>query len=167
MVHPLLLQMKMGKLILKILINITSSLAFKLQKLGIGVNDLVAVMLPRKREFLISVIGVMKACGAYVPVDPEYPQERINYIIEDSKAKVLITTRHLYNKNICHDNIIFYEDLIFNNEKVYNKPSPEDLAYVIYTSGSTGNPKGVMIPHKGLMSLCAAEKELYNMLMMV
>ena len=143
--------------------NASSSLAFKLQKLGVGANDLVAVMLPRKREFLISVIGVMKAGGAYVPVDPGYPQERINYIIEDSHAKVLITTKSLYNENISHDNILFYEDLIFNNERVDTKPHPEDLAYVIYTSGSTGNPKGVMIPHKGLMSLCAAEKELYNM----
>lgn len=143
--------------------RITSSLAVKLQSLGVGVDNFAAVMLPRKREFLISVIGIIKAGGAYVPIDPEYPQDRINYILNDSNARILITTRGLYDKNISGDNVIFFEDLIFNNEKVKTKPKPEDLAYLIYTSGSTGKPKGVMIQHKALMSLCAGEKKTYDL----
>ena len=131
-------------------------LTIKLQKLirkaGIGNLDLdgkfVAIKMPRVKGFLAAVLGVMKAGAAYVPVDPEYPQERIQYIIQNSEAKQVLTPelmRQLVERAA--------------SEPV-NRTSPEGLAYMIYTSGSTGKPKGTMLPHKALRAFLAWTRQL-------
>ncbi|MCT2410078.1 amino acid adenylation domain-containing protein [Chryseobacterium antibioticum] len=112
---------------------------------SIGREDLVGVQLERSEDLIVTILGILKSGGAYVPIDPSYPSDRIAYMIEDSGCKV---------------NIDSEEYLLFNLDKAnYSitspkaNPIPIDLAYVIYTSGSTGHPKGVMVEHEGLMNL--------------
>lgn len=106
---------------------------------GVQENSFVAIRMGREKEFLAAAIGVHKAGAAYVPIDPEYPQERIDYMLEDSGAKVLLTREDVL------------EAVSENPDPIHiNRAVPEHLAYMIYTSGSTGLPKGVMIPHRAL-----------------
>jgi amino acid adenylation domain-containing protein len=112
---------------------------------------------------LIAVLAILKAGGAYVPMDPTYPQERIKYILKDTKAKVVLTTdKHLVRVKgaktkktsvICLDDAGFQE--IVRKCSTVNPVSqtmPFHLCYVIYTSGTTGNPKGVMLEHRGVVN---------------
>ena len=106
---------------------------------GVQENSFVAIRMGREKEFLAAAIGVHKAGAAYVPIDPEYPQERIDYMLEDSGAKVLLTREDVL------------EAVSENPDPIHiNRAVPEHQAYMIYTSGSTGLPKGVMIPHRAL-----------------
>ncbi|MGL4569296.1 MAG: amino acid adenylation domain-containing protein, partial [Fusobacteriaceae bacterium] len=106
---------------------------------------------------IIGILGIMKAGGAYVPISPEYPKERINFIIKDINAQLLIT-EHKYKSLFTEINTIevdkITKSVLVKESKLYKKTalSPSHLAYVIYTSGTTGNPKGVMIEHKGLLN---------------
>ena len=118
-------------------------------------NDIIGIMLPRSLDLLISIIGVLKSGACYIPIDPTYPQKRIDYMLENSNAKLLITTNELYN-NINFENKICITDKeieIQNVKNIENINNPEDLSYIIYTSGSTGLPKGVMLKHKSLTNL--------------
>ena len=145
--------------------NYTDSFAVKLQAEGVANEDFVAVMLPRAKEFALAIISVMKASAAYVPVDYSYPPDRIQYMIKDSGAKVLITTKDIYYKlNIeTQAKLLFIEDFVIDNLKPTSLPKINNLAYMIYTSGSTGNPKGVMIEHKSATAMCVWAKEMYNL----
>jgi len=124
------------------------------KKLDIQPDDLVAVMLDRSEWMVISILGVLKSGGAYVPIDPEHPQERIDYILEDSNAKMIINQVEL--------------DSFLDNQSNYNKTNPElitksnNLAYVIYTSGSTGKPKGCMLEHSGVVNRIDWQWHKYN-----
>ncbi len=107
-------------------------------------DDLVGIKLERSEYIIIAILGILKSGGAYVPIDPEYPQDRIDYILSDTNCKALIDSRGLEDfKSKCHN---------FSKVDLDSKPLPNDLAYVIYTSGSTGKPKGVMIEHKSQVS---------------
>ncbi|MCV9927840.1 amino acid adenylation domain-containing protein [Flavobacterium sp. LS1R49] len=108
-------------------------------------DDFVGIKLGRSEKLIISILGILKSGGAYVPIDANYPQERIKYIEEDTHCKIIIDES---------------EWNIFKSSKVENKKgnlplvnSPKDLAYVIYTSGTTGNPKGVMVEHRSVVRL--------------
>ncbi|MBO0377129.1 AMP-binding protein, partial [Staphylococcus warneri] len=124
-----------------------NQLAHYLRDLGIRPNDLVGIISERRLEMIIGIFGILKAGGAYVPIDPNHPNDRINYILEDSQPKALLTDRILNNEIIYSDKIINLtdEDTLKqwsnDNLKLVNKL--EDLIYVIYTSGTTGKPKGV------------------------
>ena len=132
-------------------------LATALKKAGISTDTFVAIMLPRRKEFLIAVFAVFKAGGAYIPLDSEYPKERLAYILNDSDAQLLITTSNLL-KDCQTEQYYPREKLLLMDDFDFNKPSghpvnnaqPSGLAYMIYTSGTTGMPKGVMIEHKSL-----------------
>lgn len=130
-------------------------LARELVQLGVAKNTFVGIMLPRRKEFMLSVIAAMKAGGDYVPLDNEYPQERIEYMLQDSGAAVLITTKDIYeSKGLQANNVILIDEFDFDTKRNQDiqlpAPERENLAYMIYTSGSTGKPKGVMIRHKSL-----------------
>ncbi|WP_338124974.1 non-ribosomal peptide synthetase [Fischerella thermalis] len=133
-----------------------NQLAHHLRNLGVGPEVLVGVCMDRSLEMIVALLGVLKAGGAYVPLDPAYPPERLAFILEDTKTPVMLTQAKLLGnlpaseaQVICLDSE--WELIAENNpDNLENWTTPENLIYVIYTSGSTGQPKGVMIPHRGI-----------------
>ncbi|MDF5726917.1 MAG: amino acid adenylation domain-containing protein, partial [Rhizonema sp. PD38] len=127
-------------------------------------DTLIGICVERSLEMIIGVLGILKAGGAYVPIDPNYPPERIQFMLKDSGTAVLLTQSYLTEqlpltelenppKLICLDQETFTEELTDNPSP---QSTPLDLAYAIYTSGSTGRPKGVMISHRGLVNMTLA-----------
>jgi tyrocidine synthetase-3 len=110
----------------------------------IKADDIVALQLPRSEWMIIAMLAVLKSGAAYLPIDPDYPAERIAYMLEDSNCKMLLDEAAL--KKFLQE----AERYTTNNLRITTKPS--DLAYVIYTSGSTGKPKGVMVEHKNVVT---------------
>ncbi len=107
-------------------------------------DDLVGIMLERSEWMIVVIIGILKSGGAYVPIAPDYPQERINYLVDDSGCKVLI------NEDILKTFIQSQAEYSQQNQSIGLQP--HNLAYCIYTSGSTGNPKGCLLQHSGLVN---------------
>jgi amino acid adenylation domain-containing protein len=136
-----------------------NQLASHLRTLGVGPETLVGISVERSVEMLVAVLGVLKAGGAYVPLDPSHPPERLAMVLEDAKAKVLLTQEHLLARLPAHQAQVVCLDL--QQETIAQAPAanlnlelkPENLAYVMYTSGSTGRPKGVQIPHAAVVNL--------------
>ncbi len=130
-----------------------NSLASYLRSKKIGRNDIVGIMVNRSLEMIISILAVLKSGACYIPIDPEYPQDRIEYMLNNSNAKLLLTFKRLKNK-VTFDNKLFVEldNELYNSNKdnLININEPDDLAYIIYTSGSTGKPKGVMLKHSNI-----------------
>ena len=141
----------------------TDLLAQVLMAKGGGPDTIVALMVERSFEMVMGIIGILKAGGAYLPIDPVYPEERINYMLADSGVKMLVTAGNLEGEKVRRwegEKVLLEE--IFRSPKnsshlltfLPSYPlSPGNLAYVIYTSGSTGNPKGVMLQHGNLVNL--------------
>lgn len=126
---------------------------------NVAIEDLVMICLDRQLEMMIGLLGILKAGAAYVPIDPTYPEARINLLLEDTQSKIVLTTKkyapHFSNqKNI--EIILLEEDWAVISDCAENNLNlpilPENLMYVIYTSGSTGQPKGVMNQHDGLVN---------------
>lgn len=131
-----------------------NGLAEILRSKGVGTDKIVAIMAERSLEMIVAIFGVLKAGGAYLPVDPNYPEDRIRYMLEDSGAAVVLTQRHLKEKAVTDSEVIFLDEQIVECAKnPENLSSAGDLAYIIYTSGSTGKPKGVMVEHHGIINL--------------
>ncbi|MGB3467006.1 MAG: amino acid adenylation domain-containing protein, partial [Cyclobacteriaceae bacterium] len=128
-----------------------------LQSKDVKPGDLVAISLHAGDDMMVALLAVLKAGAAYVPVDPLYPQERIKYILDDSKAGLLITSSEI-NENLtdCFNTVqkLFvdtdFQEISSMNKEFQSHTDPHSRAYVIYTSGSTGNPKGVEITHANL-----------------
>ena len=141
------------KLIYRELNERANSLANYLRSQKIGRNDIVGIMVNRSLEMIISILAVLKSGACYIPIDPEYPQDRIEYMLNNSNAKLLLTFKRLENK-VTFDNKLFVEldNELYNSNKdnLININEPDDLAYIIYTSGSTGKPKGVMLKHNNI-----------------
>lgn len=138
----------------------SNTLAAKLIENGVHPDTFVGIMLPRQKEFVVALLSIMKAGAAYIPMDNEYPIDRLLYMLEDSRAKVLITTRELYEAkqqegDFKANQVIFMDERIEPSDKTINLTHPDRLAYMIYTSGSTGKPKGVMLPHRALRAYLA------------
>ena len=139
-----------------------NKLAWYLRGLGVGPEVLVGIFTDRSIEMLVGLLAVLKAGGAYLPLDPEYPPERIRFMIEDSQARVVLTQNSLLHRlpNSAAQTICLDADCsAFSNENSENVQSlalPDNLAYVIYTSGSTGRPKGVLVAHRGVTNVIEA-----------
>lgn len=135
-----------------------NQLAHFLQKHGIGADDLVGISIERSLELVIGLMGILKAGAAYVPIDPSYPQNRLAYMLEDSKVKVLLTQQTLLGKLPSHQAETICLDTEWNKIATESTAKPADranagnLAYMIYTSGSTGRPKGALNPHRGIVN---------------
>ncbi|MGO9126853.1 MAG: non-ribosomal peptide synthetase [Terriglobales bacterium] len=144
-------------------------LAASLRGAGVGAEEVVAICLKPSPEMLVAILGVLKAGGACLPLDPSYPRERLQYIVEDSKVKVLLTTSdvkqqlpHADLRVICLDQEIRPSTAPSSVSPA--KVGPDNLAYVIYTSGSTGTPKGVLITHRNLVHSTQARLRYYTAL---
>lgn len=133
---------------------------------GIKKNDIVGLCIERSTEMVVALLGILKAGGAYLPLDPNYPSERISYILGNAFAKALVTQQNLL-KNFTDFNVpvITLENCLSEDLKIKNTfPVIEetDLAYVIYTSGSSGKPKGVPITHGNILNSTLARTEFYD-----
>ncbi|ARU62078.1 hypothetical protein CBW65_14470 [Tumebacillus avium] len=128
--------------------------AERLVELGVGPDVLVGISAQRKPELVIAVLGVLKAGGAYLPLDPDYPPERLLFMLEDSGAPILLTQAHLSERYAgTSARLLFLEEMTAEREEnVTTAVTAADLAYVIYTSGSTGRPKGTMIEHRSIVN---------------
>lgn len=133
-----------------------NQLAHYLKKHGVGRGVFVGLCLERSIEMVVGLLGVLKAGGAYVPIDPEYPVDRVRFMIHDAAVPVLMVQSQFlpllssYNGSIvCLDRD--WEQIVCESaERSADRTGPDDLAYMIYTSGSTGNPKGAMNAHRGI-----------------
>ncbi|MBN2312143.1 MAG: amino acid adenylation domain-containing protein [Candidatus Hydrogenedentes bacterium] len=141
-----------------------NQLAHCLQRRGIGPERIVAICVERSVEMVVGVLGVMKAGGAYLPLDPTYPLDRLAFMFNDSGAALLLTQSHLKNKyagadvpTLCLDTD-WGEVAAESTAPAANAARADSLAYVFYTSGSTGRPKGVLIEHRGLCNLMAYQQ---------
>lgn len=134
------------------------ALASQLRSLGVGADVLVGVFLERSFGMVIALLATMRAGGAYVPIDPRYPGERIAMILEDADPRVLLSDSTMLKKlNPIHADRALCLDTLPELEYAEDKPvAVGDLAYVIFTSGSTGRPKGVMVRHHGLSTFLQA-----------
>ncbi|HWM94193.1 MAG TPA: non-ribosomal peptide synthase/polyketide synthase [Thermoanaerobaculia bacterium] len=134
--------------------------AHLLLRLGVGSESLVAVCLERSPAMLSALLGVLKAGGAYIPLDPTYPAERVAWVLEDSRASVLLTQSSLVDVLPSHVGRTIVLDQTDLSEEIEADPAPlagpENLAYVIYTSGSTGRPKGVAVRQRGAVNFLAS-----------
>jgi non-ribosomal peptide synthetase component F len=138
-------------------------MALKLKIMGVRPGSLVGIYLERNINMIVALLGILKAGGAYVPIDPEYPRERIDYMIENSGASTIVTQSNLDRSFIktsvnfvCIDSMNFDSNDAGEMPPGWKDPSGSDLAYVIYTSGSTGKPKGVKVPHRALVNFMAS-----------
>lgn len=133
-----------------------NQLAHYLRELGIGPDSLVGVQMERSLELMIALLAVIKAGGAYLPLDPGYPEERLALIIDDAAVTVVLTQQRFGQRLEALDvEVLCLDDpeqqaLHENAANPLSINSPDDLAYVIYTSGSTGRPKGCMLAHKAI-----------------
>ena len=145
-----------------------NQLAHYLQKRGVGPETLVAVFVERTLEMVVGLLAILKAGGAYVPMDPDYPSDRLEFMLRDTKAPVLLTQERLYQylpvypgQRVCFDQD---RDMIGreSGENLDQNISVQSLAYVIYTSGSTGNPKGVMIEHRSAVAFLSWAHDVFT-----
>jgi amino acid adenylation domain-containing protein len=144
----------------------SNQLAHYLKRRGCGPDTLMPVCLVRSPDMIIGILGVLKAGGAYVPIDPEYPGDRISYMLQDSGCGMLLSSNSALKHIVLAPEMEAIdiegvsEDI--GRESTENLPlvaSPRNLAYVIYTSGSTGKPKGVMIEHTSVVNLIHSQIE--------
>ncbi len=138
-----------------------------LRRTGVGPDVLVGICLRRSPAMVVAMLAVWKAGGAYVPMDPEYPPERLAFMIQDAQTKLLLTEENCRKLLGSFSGQAIYLDTdaaMLNLEPGDNLvpvSGPADLAYVMYTSGSTGQPKGAMILHRGLVNYLSWAKDAY------
>ncbi|WP_256756847.1 non-ribosomal peptide synthetase [Cohnella sp. WQ 127256] len=135
-------------------------LAMELRERGAAPNQIVGIMVERSPEMVVAVLGVLKAGAAYLPIDPQYPEERIRYMLEDSRTGIVISQLRLAERIPANLQTLHVDDQRFADVGDHwptgnplSRNTTKDLAYVIYTSGSTGKPKGVMVEHGGMINL--------------
>jgi amino acid adenylation domain-containing protein len=129
---------------------------------GIKVGDFIGICMQRSVDMLICLLGILKSGAAYLPLDPSYPKDRLNFMVEDASVKRVITEKSLKEEFLTEllpsdalicldelDDVLQQQDC---NALKTVKSDPEHLAYVIYTSGSTGKPKGVQVPHRAVVN---------------
>lgn len=135
-----------------------NALAHFLLKNGAHTGEVIPILLDKSLEMIVGILAILKVGAAFLPIDVYYPKERIDYILRDSNAKLLITNSDFIHKansvvkalSIELDSVIYQSNSI---EPIKQNYSPESLAYIMYTSGSTGKPKGVMITHQNIVRL--------------
>lgn len=128
--------------------KLSNRIANALIEKDIGNGDIVAFALPRRSYLIMLIFGILKSGSAYLPIDPDFPQDRIDYILSDSNAKLFIMKNNI-------------DEYIFDNEKNINiKMTSDNYCYCIYTSGTTGNPKGTLIRHRNIINFCTVTKKI-------
>ncbi len=140
-------------------------LAHHLRGLGVGPEVVVGLCVERSLQMIVGLLGILKAGGAYLPLDPGYPAERLAFMLEDSRAPLLLTHAGLRQRLAAHRGSIVELDADW--PAIARQPAsappntitPHNTAYVIYTSGSTGTPKGVVVGHRSITRSCREHQD--------
>ncbi|MFJ2276117.1 amino acid adenylation domain-containing protein [Streptomyces sp. NPDC087866] len=139
------------------------ALARHLTERGVGPEDRVAVALPRTHELVVALLAVLKAGAAYLPLDPDYPAQRLSYMLDDARPRLLLTTPALHRRlpenavpHLCVGDLEAGDGTPGARRA---RVQPANPAYVIYTSGSTGRPKGVVVTHRGVRAMARTQSE--------
>jgi amino acid adenylation domain-containing protein/thioester reductase-like protein len=149
----------------------TNQVAQTLLRKGLKKGDFAAIVMERSMETVISLLGIIKAGGVYVPIDPSYPEEWIRYVLSDNNAPyILSTSAHVNQINDLLEYCPAVKEVLYVDGELHDAPTtppevdlvPTDLAYVIYTSGSTGRPKGTLIAHRGVVNLGVWARDHYG-----
>lgn len=145
----------------------TAQLAHYLRARGVGPDVIVGVCLERSLDLIVGILGIVRAGGAYLPMDPQHPADRLVFMLQDAGAPMVLTQRSLLGAlsgfagaTPCLDRD--WNEIAAQPPEAPPQITPAHLAYVIYTSGSTGKPKGVAIPHAGLMNLVTWHQRAYG-----
>jgi len=155
-----------------------NQLAHRLMALGVGPEDVVGISMGRSPEMLIAMLGILKAGGAYLPLDPNYPAERVRFMMEDAGVRIVISDQDSVDRLPSHaqrqksDDGMAYDVLRITENELSDSPYPvtnpirtaslENIAYIIYTSGTTGQPKGVLVEHRNVIRLFSSTDEWYH-----
>jgi amino acid adenylation domain-containing protein len=146
-----------------------NQLAHALRESGVGPGVMVGICVERSPEMVVGLLGILKAGGINVPIDPAFPVERITFLLEDTQAPVLVTQQHLLTKLPANhpQTLLLDTDWPTISQQPLTNPTHlnqiEDLAYIIYTSGSTGQPKGVLLAHQAITHHCHNMIEAYEL----
>ncbi|MEH1814618.1 MAG: amino acid adenylation domain-containing protein [Nostoc sp.] len=138
--------------------NQANQLAQYLEQLGVQPEVMVGICVERSLDMVVGLLGILKAGGVYIPLDPTYPQERLAFMLEDTNVPVLLTQQRLVKQLPAHTAKVICLDSDWTNlvgkntDNPNSSVNPDNLAYVIYTSGSTGKPKGVAIQHRSTVT---------------
>lgn len=160
-----------GKLTYRQLNEQSNQVAHMLVANGLQKGNHVAIFMERSKETVISLLGVLKAGGVYVPIDPSYPKERCQYLLNDTGAPYILTKNEykaLLNDFIHSDSqkhtvlTVSQSENGYSQENIHCELHPSDLAYIIYTSGSTGKPKGVLLKHGAVINLITDNQRIYH-----
>jgi amino acid adenylation domain-containing protein len=146
-----------------------NQLAHYLRSLEVETEVIVGLCVERSLDMIVALLGILKAGGAYLPLDPEYPTERLQFMLEDSQVSLLLTQNSLIDKLPNHQaKTVFLDDIWqktaqHSQDNLTKVTKAFNLANIIYTSGSTGKPKGVMVEHQGLCNLALAQTQTLGM----
>ncbi|AKK73889.1 hypothetical protein OK18_15880 [Chryseobacterium gallinarum] len=144
----------------------STGLAKRLKLAGVEKGSLVPICTGHCLEMMVGILAVLKAGGVYVPVDPEYPEDRIRFILSDTRAEVVLVLESTLKavQDVYESLFICLDGEWFMEEEPVELPvcEPDQPAYIIYTSGSTGQPKGVVIPHRNVVRLFMTSEPLYD-----
>ncbi|MCC5648472.1 amino acid adenylation domain-containing protein [Nostoc sp. XA013] len=157
------------KLTYRELNNSANQLAHYLQLLGVKAEERVCICIERSIEMVVGLLGILKAGGAYVPIDPNYPLERLAFLLKDSQASLLLTQQKILTKLPTYQGQVICLESDWENLEKYSKDNPntiiapDNLAYIIYTSGSTGKPKGAMNTHLGICNRLLWMQQTYQL----
>lgn len=139
----------------------SDAVAFRLVQEGVKSEEIVAVIMKRDWRYVSAILGIMKVGAAFMPIDPQYPIDRINYMLDEAKSNIALLfgfTGAIICKKVLIDEI----DYSYIDFEIDNSISPENICYVIFTSGSTGKPKGTLIKHNGLVNFILSESDYHN-----
>ncbi len=141
--------------------KLSDNIAFALLQKGVKKGDRVAFMLPRNIYLIPTLLGILKSGAVFVPLDPMYPEDRVQYILENSDAAFLVSTEKTMMDKA--HNYLEIEDLVVQSPPcALPDISQTDTAYMIYTSGTTGKPKGVMLSHRGIINIVKQNNNPFN-----
>ncbi len=143
-----------------------NQVAHRLRRLGVGPDTRVALHLERGAELIVGLLGILKAGGAFVVLDPEHPKQRLSFLLEDTAVQVVLGRASLLATLPATSARVVDIDRDLRDEPTHRPESgagPTHLAYVLYTSGSTGEPNGVLIEHRGIVNVVEAASRLLSM----